>query len=487
MSLTAVALLLIGCTMAPKYSRPAAPVAIQWPTGPAYTQADPTNAANVSTVPDLNWREFFTDKKLQTLIEQALTNNRDLRVAALNVQKARALYGIQRSELLPVVNGVVNGGRERVAQDFSGTGKAETFSHYSAGLGVAEWEIDFFGRIRSLKDESLQQYLATEQARRSAQILLVSSVGQSWLALVADREALGISQTTLDTQQASYNLIKQRYNLGLGNELDVSRAQVPVDTARRDVANYTQQVAKDENALILLVGSSAPVDLSDTPAQLSGYVPPTEIAAGLSSEVLLRRPDVVQAEDLLKAANADIGAARANFFPRVSLTTAIGAASGDLSDLFKKGAGTWSYAPQLVMPIFDPRTWYAHRASKVQREIAVAQYQKAIQSAFREVADSLAVRGTVDQEVAAQSSLVNATAETHRLAVSRYDKGLDSYLSVLDAQRSLFAAQQGLVSVRLSKLANQVRLYEVLGGGSETEAPVKLAAKSDPSTERNRN
>ena len=254
-----------------------------------------------------------------------------------------------------------------------------------------------------------------------------------------------------------------------------------MDTARRDIATYTQQVAKDENALNLLVGSATAADWSTTPTNLVGVTPPREIAAGLSSEVLLRRPDVVEAEDLLKGANADIGAARANFFPRISLSTAVGTASSDLGNLFKSASGVWSYTPQLVMPIFDPRTWYTLRASKVQRDIAVAQYEKAIQSSFRDVADTLAVRGTVDQQVAAQQSLVNANAETYRLAYSRYDKGLDSFLSVLDAQQALFASQQELVLTQLSKRANEVRLYEVLGGGWEAETPVKLAAKATSS------
>lgn len=472
---------LSGCTMAPKYARPAAPVPASWPSGPAYAE---TNAASVSTVPDLNWREFFTDEKLTALIQQALANNRDLRAAALNVEKARAFYGIQRSELLPVVDGTAIAGRQRVAKDFSGTGKPETSGTYSASLGVASWELDFFGRIRSLNEEALQQYFATEQARRNTQIVLVSSVAQAYLALVADRENLGIAQTTLVTQQASYGLIKHRYDLGLANELDVSRAQVPVDTARRDVATYTQQAAKDENALTLLVGSSTAADWTATPTQLSRVSPPREIGAGLSSEVLLRRPDVLQAEDQLKAANADIGAARANFFPRISLTAAIGAESSELDKLFKSGSGTWSYTPQLVLPIFDPRTWYTHRASKVQREIAVAQYEKSIQSAFRDVADTLAVRGTVDRQVAAQASLVDATAETYRLANSRYEKGLDGFLSVLDAQRSLFAAQQALVLLRLEQLTSQVRLYAVLGGGAPAQEPALTTASADSARQR---
>jgi len=429
----------------------------------------------------LRWQEFFPDEKLQQVIGTALTNNRDLRIAALNVERARAMYGIQRAELLPVINANGTGSKARVPADLSSSGNRQTVERYDANLGVASWEIDFFGRIRSFKDRALEEYLATEQARRSAQILLVSSVANAYLALAADRENLKLSETTLQSQQAGYNLVKRRYELGLVPELDLFRAQTPLDVARRDVAIYTQRVAKNENALNLLVGSPTAAEL--LPTELGGVTPPKEISAGLSSEVLLRRPDVLQAENLLKAANADIGAARAAFFPRISITAAIGTASSDLSGLFKSGSGAWSYAPQIVMPIFDARTWSAARAAKVQREIAVTQYEKAIQSAFREVADALAVRGTMDQQVSAQESLVHASAETYRLSNSRYDKGIDSYLGVLDAQRSLFAAQQALVFLRLEKLANQVNLYSVLGGGWEDEpSPGSTAMAGSPPT-----
>jgi outer membrane protein, multidrug efflux system len=473
--LAGAALILAGCTMAPKYAQPTAPVPSAWPSGPAYTE----NRAitNAPAAPDLAWREFFTDQKLQQVIGTALTNNRDLRLAALNVERARALYGIQRAELLPVVNANGNGTKLRVPADLSTTGSRQTVERYDANLGVASWEIDFFGRIRSLADRALEEYLATEQARRSAQILLVSSVAQAYLALAADRENLALAETTLEAQRSSYNLIRRRHALGLAPESDVFRAQTPVDIARRDIARYIQQAAQDENALNLLVGSPVPGGL--LPTELGKVTPPKDISAGVSSEVLLSRPDVVQAEDLLKAAYADIGAARATFFPRISLSTAIGTASSDLSGLFKSGSGAWSYAPQIVMPIFDARTWSALKATKVQREIAVTQYEKAIQSAFRDVADALAVRGTVDQEMSAQQSLVTAFAETYRLSVSRYDKGIDSYLGVLDAQRSLFAAQQVFVFLRLEKLASQVRLYAVLGGGWQTEPSPRLAAIAD--------
>jgi outer membrane protein, multidrug efflux system len=464
--LLGIAFVPAGCTLAPKYGRPPAPVPAEWPTGSAYARAG--TATNAPEAPDLRWREFFADEKLQQLIETALTNNRDLRLAALNVERARALYGIQRAELLPTVDAVASGSGQRVPGDLSPTGQAVTQNQYSVNLGIFAWEIDFFGRLRSLKDRALEEYLATEQARRSAQILLVSSVANAYLALAADRESLALAETTLTSQQGSYDFIKHRVDRGVASEVDLYRAQTQVDSARRDIARFTQVVAQDENALSLLLGNPVPSGL--LPADLTSVAPPQGIAPSVSSEVLLRRPDVLQAEYLLRAANADIGAARATFFPRISLTAAVGTASSELSGLFQSGSGTWSYAPQVAMPIFDARTWSAYRVSKVQKEIAVTGYERAIQSAFREVADALAVSGTVDRQVAAQQSLVNAVAETYRLSNARYDKGIDSYLSVLDAQRSLYAAQQGLVSLHLAKLANQVTLYAVLGGGSDTPA-----------------
>jgi multidrug efflux system outer membrane protein len=469
-----IALAAAGCTMTPKYARPTAPIPGEWPSGEAYKENQATT--NARAAQDLNWREFFTDAKLQQVIGIALTNNRDLRLAALNVEQARAMYGIQRAELLPVINGSADRIRQRIPADLSMTGKPLTDSQYDVNLGVASWEVDFFGRIRSLKNVALQEYLATEQGRCSAQISLISSVADTYLTLAADRESLTLAEITLAAQQHTYNLIKRRHDLGLVGDLDVQQVQTQVDAARRDVARYKQLIAQDENALNLLLGLPLPGNL--LPTGLNGVAPPKEITAGLSSEVLLRRPDVLQAENLLKAANADIGAARADFFPRISLTAAIGSSSSNLSGLFKSGSGAWSYMPQIVLPVFDARTWFALKATRVQREIAVTQYEKAIQSAFRDVADALAIQGTADQQVAAQQSLVNAAAETYRLSVSRYRKGIDSYLSVLDAQRSLYAAQQGLVSLRLEKLVNEVKLYAVLGGGWQAEQPPGPSAMS---------
>jgi multidrug efflux system outer membrane protein len=382
----------------------------------------------------------------------------------LNVERARALYGIQRAELLPTVEAVGSGSRQRVPADLSTTGVAATGTQYDVNLGISSWEIDFFGRIRSLKDRALEEYLATEQARHSAQILLVAGVANAYLTFVADRETLKLAQSTLDTQRSAYGLIRRRFEVGLTPELDVRQAQTRVDAARVDVALYSRLAAQDENALDLLVGSKVPPEL--LPDNLSLVNPTKEISPGTPSEVLLYRPDILQAENLLKAANANIGAARAALFPRISLTTAFGTASGELSGLFKSGSESWNFSPQIVVPIFDARAWSALEEVKVERKIALAQYEKAIQTAFREVADALAVRGTVEDQLSAQQSLVEAASETYRLSNLRYTKGIDSFLGVLDAQRSLYAAQQGLIAVRLTRSANQVRLYAVMGGGS---------------------
>ncbi|MBN1103620.1 MAG: efflux transporter outer membrane subunit, partial [Deltaproteobacteria bacterium] len=418
-----------GCTLAPKYERPEAPVPGEWPNGAAYQETKGMPGSPMAA--GVAWREFFTDQGLQKVIETALNNNRDLRIAVLNAERARALYGIQRAELLPSVNAVGSENQQRVPADLSTTRRRMTSEQYSVNLGIVSWEIDFFGRIRSLKDRALEEYLATEEARRSTQILLVSSVADAYLTLAADREGLKLAESTLDTQEAAYHLIRRRYEIGLTSELDLHRAQSQVDTARADMARFTQRVAQDVNALNLLVGSPSPRPNEIFPADLTAITPPGEISPGMSSEVLLGRPDIMAGEHRLKAANANIGAARAAFFPRISLTSSIGTASAELSNLFKSGQNTWSFAPQIVMPIFDARLWSAYDVTKVEKELAVAQYEKAIQTAFREVADALAVRGTVDRQVSAQESLVRAVAETYRLSMIRYDRGIDSYLSVL--------------------------------------------------------
>ena len=465
-----------GCTMTPQYTRPEAPI----PTNlPSWEENENTpSTPEVPAAADIKWREFFTDRKLQQIIETALKNNRDLRLAALNVEKVRALYGVQRAELFPVVGAMGGGGKQQSSSDLTAPGNPRTTQQFNVDLGITSWEIDFFGRIRSLEERALQEYLATEEARRGAQIALISEVAGTYLTLAADRENLQLSRSTLKTQQNAYDLIRQQYETGLGTELDLRRSQTQVDVARRDIARYTQLAARDRNALNLLAGGPVPEDL--LPPDLKSVSPPREITPGLSSEVLLRRPDIMAAEDQLKAAYAFIGAARAAFFPRISLTTFLGTASDELSGLFKSGSGTWSFAPQIALPIFDARTWAAYRVSKATRKIALAQYEKTIQTAFKEVADTLAVRGTVDRQIAAQQSIVDSSEKVYSLSEMRYTEGIDGYLGVLVAQRSLFAAQQGLTYLQLAGLANQVKLYAVLGGGGEPEDPDSNADKRVP-------
>ncbi len=458
-----------GCTLAPDYEKPEAPVPGAWPTGGAYKEVAGAREAPPAT--ELAWREFVADARLAKLVEMALTGNRDLRAAALNVERARAYYGIARSALLPAIDAVGSGSKQRIPPGVMGFGQALTIERYDVNLGVSSWEIDFFGRIRSLKERALEEYLGTEHARRGAQIALLAEIAGAYLTLAADRESLTLAEATLENQQAAYDLIRRRFEVGLATELDLRRVQTGVEAARVNVAFYTRVVAQGRNALSLLAGAPVPDEL--LPADLGSVTPPAEVSPGVSSEVLLLRPDVLQAESSLKAANADIGVARAAFFPRISLTGAIGTASDELGGLFDSGSEAWNYGARIVWPIFDIRTWSAQDVTEAEREIAVARYEKAVQTAFREVADALAVRGTVEDQLAAQQALVDAVAETHRLANVRYTRGIDSFLGVLDAQRALYAAQQGLIALRLAKLANRVRLYAVLGGGVDPAAEAR--------------
>jgi multidrug efflux system outer membrane protein len=332
---------------------------------------------------------------------------------------------------------------------------------------MSSYELDLFGRVRSLKDQALQQFFATGEARRSVQISLVAEVANNYLTLAADRERLKLAKDTLTSQQTSYELVRSRYEAGMSSALDLHQAQTSVDAARVDIARFTTFVAQDENALNLVVGSPVPADL--LPGALSETLTAVkELQPGLPSDVLLRRPDILQAEDLLKGANANIGAARAAFFPRITLVSSVGFGSDDLGGLFTGGSFVWKFAPQITLPIFNAGSNRANlEVAEVDRDIAVAQYEKAIQTAFREVADALALRGTIYDQLAAQRSLTDATSESYRLSQARYEKGVDSYLNVLDSQRSFYSAQQGLISVNLTRLSNLVTLYKVLGGGSE--------------------
>jgi multidrug efflux system outer membrane protein len=456
---------LCGCAMAPKYTRPEAPVPSAWPRGPAYKEA--AGAPPAKAVADVPWQEFFVDANLRKLVTLALENNRDLRVAVLNIQKSRAQYQIKRADLLPKLDAEGSATYQRLAEDFSGLGIPMDIHQYNVGLGMSSYELDLFGRVRSLKDQALEQFFASEQARRATQLSLVAEVASNYLTLAADRERLKLAKETLESQETSYRLIRSRYDAGISSALDLNQARTSVESARVDIARYTTLTAQDENALNLVVGSPVPSEL--LPAALSETLTALkDLPPGLPSDVLLRRPDILQSEHLLKGANANIGAARAAFFPRITLVSSVGLGSDDLSGLFKSGAFVYKVMPQISIPIFQGGANRANlESAEADRDIAVAQYEKAIQTAFKEVADALAQRGTIDDQVKAQQSLSDATAESYRLSRARYDKGVDNYLNVLDSQRSLYSAQQSLIAVRLSRLNNLVTLYKVLGGGDK--------------------
>lgn len=458
-----------GCTMAPRYARPEAPVPAEWPSGPAYQVQQEDQAAKA--VADLPWQEFFADAQLRKLIGMALANNRDLRIAALNIERSRAQYRIQRAELLPQLDATGAGTLQRVPETISSTGEPTETHQYSVGLGVSAYELDLFGRVQSLKDQALAEYLATEQARTTVQISLVAEVAANYLNLAADRERLQLARDTLAAQQSTYQLMQRRFEVGALSELDLRQAQTRLDAARVDVARYVALVAQDENALNLVVGAAVPAEL--LPQTLSETLTAVQdIAPGLPSEVLLKRPDVLAAENLLKGYNANIGAARAAFFPRITLTGSVGFGSAELSGLFTHGSGAWAFAPSIVLPIFDTGSrWASLMVAEADRDIAVARYEKTIQTAFREVADALAQRGVIDEQLSAQQSLTAATATRYRLSQARYEKGVDSYLAVLDSHRSLYSAQQDLIATRLTRLLNLVTLYKVLGGGGEVTPP----------------
>jgi len=442
-----------GCSLAPKYETPPSPVPAKLPYGEA------------EKIEVLNWRDFVADDNLKKVIELALKNSRDLKLAALNVAQVEAMYRIQRAELFPAINAQAGMARQRVPSDLSATGKSQTTSQYDVTVGITAWEIDFFGRIRNLRDRALEEYLASEQGRLGVRNVIVSTVARAYLNYAADYEQLKLSQETLQSQEETYRLIRRLYEVGMASELDLKRAEALLEATRGDIARFMQAVAQDENALDLLAGVPVPRDL--LPQGLKEVKVPREFAVGLSSEVLLRRPDVRQAEHLLKAAYANIGAARATFFPRITLTTSMGTASAELSGLFKDGSFTWSFVPRIAVPIFDARTWAAYDVAKVQREIALTQYEKTIQTAFREVADALSNKVNIEKQLKAQEALLKASQDAYRLAWLRYEKGIDSYLSVLDAKRSLISAERGMVNLNLARMANLVTLYQALGGTAD--------------------
>jgi outer membrane protein, multidrug efflux system len=444
-----------GCSLTPTYERPAAPVAADWPAPAPAAPASATRSAS-----ELPWADFVGDASLRELIRLALVNNRDLRVAVLNIEQARATWQIRRADQFPTVN---LGATGAVPPRTDGSG---TNSAYTAGLSFTGWELDLFGRVASLKDAALAQYLASEEARRAVQASLIAAVANTWLNLQTNDELLAITQSTLKTREDSLRLTRLRLDNGASSALDVRQAESLTAGALAALQQQQRLRAQDLNALTLLVGQPLPEKLLTAAARAASPVF-TEVPAGLPSDLLTRRPDIRQAEQQLIAANANIGAARAAFFPRITLTAAYGTASTGLTNLFENGFWGGTLAGQVLQPIFDAGRNEANLASsQAGRDIAVAQYEKAIQTAFREVADALAGRATLGAQLAAQQAQVDAETDRFRLADLRYRNGVSSYLEVLDSQRSLFLLQQALAQVRLAYWQNQVTLYKALGGGA---------------------
>ncbi len=470
----AVTLAATGCaSLEPNLPAAKAEIPADWPLPPSTgaTVQRPAGGKAVAAASteselaalDIGWRDFFVDTRLEQLIARALDNNRDLRVAILNIERARAQHNIRRADRFPSLGA-------SAALSRSGGNVATPGELYSASVGVAAFELDLFGRVHNLSQAALQQYLAQEEARRSAQLSLIAEIANAYLSLGANRQSQRVAQATLDNQQSAYDLIVKRHQLGAVSGLDLSQAQTTVETARGDVARFAGLVATDTNALRLLVG--APVEPAMLPDDFNLAVSGLgALPAQMPSQVLLRRPDVLQAEHVLRSANANIGAARAAFFPSISLTGSIGTASTQLSGLFESGTRIWSFMPQITLPIFQAGRLRGNLdVATADRDIALARYEQAIQTGFREVADALALTRTLGERRQAQQALLEAASRTHELSKARYDRGRDSFLSLLDAQRTLYAAQQGLVAAQLAEQANRVTLYRVLGGGWQEQS-----------------
>lgn len=452
----AVALLtaLSGCSLIPNYQQPEAPVAEQW--------SDVQNQQGGAELPD--WREFFQDPVLQQLIETALENNRDMRIAALNVEAFRAQYRIQRSALFPAIDASGGGNRQRIPGNMSQTGDATINSQYSAAVGMTAWEVDLFGRLNSLREQALASFFASEQAQRSTQLSLIASVATAWLTLQADQETLALVRETLSTYEESLRLVQRSYDAGVASSLELQQARTAVNSARVSLAQFERQSVQSRNALNLLLGGNTPADLA-TPVPLKQFEF-AEVPVGLPADLLQRRPDILQAEFNLKAANANIGAARAAFFPSISLTATAGSLSPDLSGLFDAGSGSWLFQPSINLPIFNAGRLRANLDySKIQKDINVARYEQTIQTAFQEVADGLIERTTYKQQLAAHDALVKSSEAYYALADRRYREGIDNQLTLLDVQRLLFDAQQARIQTQFAQLASEIKLYKALGGG----------------------
>ncbi|AXA84912.1 transporter [Lysobacter oculi] len=448
----AIAVAGTGCaTLEPRLPEAQPQIPQSWPV--------PENGITPSAtaVGEVGWRDVLVDPRLERVVAQALENNRDLRVAMLNVERARAQYRIQRAERVPAVGA-------NVAMERTG-GDAPTTDSFTASAGLASFELDLFGRVRNLSEAALQQYFAQEENRRAAQISLISTVANAWMALAADQSLLAIAEDTLRAQEASLRLTERRHELGAVSGLVLAQAQTQVETARADQARYRGQVEQDRHALDLVAGS--PVSAGDLPQRFDdGLVAMTALPGGVPSDLLLRRPDIQAGEHALRSANANIGAARAAFFPSIKLTGAAGSMSGEFSSLFDGGTRFWRFAPQISIPIFQGGALKANLGvATANRDIALANYEKAIQTGFREVADAISLSRTLADQRAAAERLLTAAQRAEQLSKARYDAGYDSYLTLLDAQRTRYAAQQGLVAARLAEQANRMTLYSAMGGG----------------------
>ncbi len=448
-----------GCTMAPIYQRPEAPVDNHFPTGEAYMDVK----WNLEPLP--TWDHYFTNPKVRQVIAMALDNNRDLRVAIYNVQRARAEFGIQASQLFPQGGASFDIASQHVSPTLSSTGKAYASHTYTANLS-ASWELDIFGKVQSLTEAALQTYFATEENQFAVQNSLIAEVANAWINVGAQKSLLHLQEVTLESQLESYKLMTDSYRYGASSLLDLEQARTTVETARAQVIQYQRTLAQARNSLNLLVGKTVPESLEPSKliaATNYGAIVPK----GLPSEVLLHRPDIRAAEDNLKAANADIGAARANFFPSISLTASIGKGSIALRDLFKSGYGIWSFAPSIYLPLFTAGANISYlREAEAERNAMVATYEYTIQAAFQEVSDALATDGTIARQCTALKDLVSATENAYNLSYSRYQNGLDGFLTVLESQRQMVAAQTELITAEQLKLTNDVTLYKVLGGGT---------------------
>jgi multidrug efflux system outer membrane protein len=451
---------LAACSLQPVYQQPAAPVAGEFPSGTAY-KATP---AGGSPAVDIGWRDFLADPRLQHLVEIALKNNLDLRVAVLNVAQVQAQYRIQRAALRPQASAFADASHSRTPGGVTQSGRPLVAHDYAAGVSAA-WEIDFFGRLQSLSDAALEQYFATAYARQAAEILLVSQVADQYLTILALDEQLAVTRQTLETAQASYKIVKLQFDTGTGTELSLRQSETVVEQANVNYAAQQRARAQAENGLVLLIGQPLPADLPP-PLPMGEQKILAEIPAGLPSDLLTRRPDILQAEAFLRSENAVIGAARAAFFPRISLTGSFGTASPTLGGLFAAGSGAWAFLPSITVPIFEGGALRANLdAAQIRRDIGIAQYEKTIQTAFREVADRLAARGTYDDQLASLERYTAAQRRRLELADFRYRNGADTYLNVLTAQTDFYNAQLTLVSTRLQRLTNLVDLYRSLGGG----------------------